>query len=246
MITYLGSSGLMIETGDAILLIDGLVSDNTVFDKQSEEMKSFIDHKLNTFDKKKVMLFTHGHADHYDDDKACRYMREGKADVLIVPGDERFLPKCTAEARVDRNIITMTDEAGRYEAAKREHLTIEWFRTEHLSYKEYDGAWHFSFSIHINGRTYIVLGDADAKSMEFVLKDIQGRVDGLFITPVLLGRPEWIKPVTAGSIERIYIYHLPSESTDRYGYRKLTQLKLREYQRMLPDCKPILKEMIGW
>ncbi|HWQ80312.1 MAG TPA: hypothetical protein VN381_15900 [Anaerovoracaceae bacterium] len=243
-VTYLNNCGIMLESGKILAMIDGITADDNMFDVQSDTLKAFIDKKLRNFNGRKVMLFTHGHKDHYDDLRVLDYIKKNLIDHLVISLDEKLTPNCTSAAITNRNIFTMNcneKESGMIEM--EEGMTVHFYRTRHLPYEWYDGAPHYSVHIGIEDKNYIMIGDTDAEQVEWLLSQCPFRIDGLFINPAVLGKEEWIKPLFDKRIANIYVYHLASEAADRFGYRKFAEKKYDLYRKRLPNLKLLLNGM---
>lgn len=242
-IEYLDLCGILFETESVLLIIDGIRSSENAFSAQPARVGSYIEHRLKSFNGKRVMAFTHAHRDHFDDLSMYQLVESGAVDKAVIPYDEELVVKCCGEAENKDKIILLRERLNEPAEFTIGNVKLSFFKTKHLKFEGYDHILNYCIKVTIGREVYLVFGDSDQEGLKKILNQETGRVEGMFITPVILGKPEWVKPLQSNRIRNIYVYHLVSEKDDQFGYRTFAKAKQALYRDSLPNIKLLLEDM---
>lgn len=94
-ITYLGQAGLYLQLGSTKIIIDPYLSDSV--GKLEPAKTRRVPADLSFFEiEPDILVFTHDHLDHYDEETAGRYLSQEKGFIVLAPGT------CWQKARTHR------------------------------------------------------------------------------------------------------------------------------------------------
>ncbi|MCB6992571.1 hypothetical protein LI177_03600 [bacterium 210820-DFI.6.37] len=242
-IKYLDNCGILIASEQTLLIIDGLRHEKNAFGAQSIRVREYIEKRLKRFEGNCIMAFTHTHLDHFDDSAVYKLIKDDMVDKAIIPRDDELAAQCVEEA-ADNPKITLLK--GRTEGTVTfviNDMTLRFFETKHLKFEGYDHVLNYCIEITVGQERYLVAGDTDQERLKKILDQERHRIDGIFVTPVILGKPKWAEYLKNESIRRIFIYHLPAAEDDRFGYREFAIRQQKRYGRTLPNLNLLLNEM---
>lgn len=240
-IFFIGSSGIMFRCGDYMLMVDGIISDSNWFTRQTESTKRKIKDIFGGFNGKRILSFTHCHPDHYDDESVYEYLTEGSTDVLLVPDDQTYAKKCIAESEVRKEVIVVNDNLKNFNFGP---VTLTYIKTRHVEYGGFENSNHYSILIETDGEKHLISGDIAPEGIEDLISMTGTDISTIFITPVLIGKTEWIKKF--GELlpkTKFFIYHLPDDDMDQYGYKKMTKNKYGVCKEYIGSVVLLLNQM---
>ena len=228
---------------EVLLIIDGIRHDKNDFGMQPIRVREYVEKRLKRFEGKCIMAFTHTHLDHFDDLAVCKLIEQDTIDRAIIPYDNELALKCIEKAETDNRITLLKEEHDEPIEFVIEDLTLKFFRTKHLKFEGYDHVLNYCIKITAGQERYLVFGDTDQEYLKKILDQESYMIDGIFVTPVILGKPKWAECLKNEYITRIFIYHLPTVEDDRFGYREFAIRQQERYRKMLPNLSLLLKEM---
>lgn len=208
-IKYLANCGLYIEYNGIHILVDALTEDQSFFDVLSRDVENtFIDGRDPGY-QVDCLAYTHLHPDHYSEVKTKKFMEGHRSSILMMPG----------EGNISKTIgKTM----------------ISFIKTGHITY---DFPEHYCIDIKGEECGILITADMELDRFDEMMSHIgkdEKRV--LFMNPIFLGKSDWLSKVTGYDFEGIFVYHLPAEEKDEYGYR---QAALQNYKRIEKDFSRI-------
>lgn len=220
-LTYLYNCGVLLSCGEDRILIDGLFGkENNFFDILPDEYEQALLSGKAPFEDITALLFTHCHGDHYSRRLVDQYMQAFPQVQVISPE------------------TVLTGDSGAISCGS---LKIEYSETGHIPTGRDEGR-HYVFGIAAGGRNLVFTGDMDPAKLEDIIQRHGVDADAFFINPaMLLYEMKAPDKTLLQNIENLYVYHLPSEARDLYGYRKATFSSLNRIRthlggiKLLPD-----------
>lgn len=222
--TYLYNCGIVITYRETILLIDGIFEkDNEYFDKMPDPFEQALFYGETPFEKIDALLFTHCHADHYSRTMVERYTAAFPATQVISPE------------------TILMDEQGRIICGDFEITYIE---TGHIPTGIREGK-HYVFEICAGEKRMVLTGDMDPEKLADIIRRFGTDADVFLVNPALLlyemKRPE---ETLLRRIKNLYVYHIPSEARDVYGYRKAALSIMSRVEQHLGKVTLLLDNMM--
>lgn len=234
-IKYLINSGLLIESEQSSILIDGIIEDKNIFDSPAAAEDADIIKGSKDYRGVSALVFTHCHDDHYSWKKAEGYLMRHPSCLLMAPHEAASLSGCP--------LHTMDTGFFEKKSCTIGDMTIEYFRTGHVSADLVGGNDHYALIVKTSGESILVTGDFDiAKFPE--LKGLCKGIDTAFFNPIVLGTDHTIDQLLSMDIARIFIYHIPSQENDRYGYRLAALSNYKKQKSRLHNCSLLLKHYL--
>ena len=200
------NSGLYIRLGDSVIFIDGLHTGRRFgLSDTPAEVLAQAEGDGTAFRYNTLLLFTHCHDDHYDEELAEKFMSRHPGTKLFFPGESRGLE------------VSMTEE-GIY---RFDHgpFTVHAFPTTHQGGKIMQTA-HFSYLVSAGEASLLHCGDARLNDdMVLRIKDLAGDGPGdVFLNVYHLNTEKEQRLIRLLSPCRCLINHLPLPADDENGF----------------------------
>ena len=222
-------------------MIDGILSDSNWFNKQTHSMKEELKRLFSGFKGRRIMAFTHCHPDHYDDDSVYEYLLEGYVDTLLLPNNMEYAEKCIAQACYRSEVTIVKGEKSRYHF---ENPTISFIKTKHVQYAGFENIDHYSVLLTSGDEKHLVLSDMAPENIVYLLDVTGNDINTIFVNPILLGKKKWLKLIAELLPDTdFYIYHLPDDDMDSYGYKKLVQSNFEDYKKYIKSINLLQDRM---
>jgi len=235
-IMFLKNCGLLLSGAHSRIVIDGFNGRSDCFDCLSdEEFADFYEGK-ERFDNVRALIFTHKHSDHFDERRVGKYMEKYRDCSLITPEN------ITVGTGV-RGVAGASGDPGDVFRFTLDDFEISLMDTGH-SGQEYADVLHCSILIKMCGKTVYVAGDSDyaRKGIPTELKNES--VDIAFFNPFYLSTPGGRRQMTEINSKINYIYHLPIDTDDVYGLKRLAQRNAERYEGTLPALSFLPENMV--
>ncbi len=204
-ILYLYNSALLISYGSESILIDGVFEEENIFDKMPDGYEEDLLNRHAPFDNVIALMFTHCHPDHYND-RVVESFRMKYPDIPVI-------------SPVKVNGEYMHSPSGKFAIGPFE---ISYFDTEHI-YVGQEKCPHYVYKVCVGKKEIVVSGDMNPDKLDEIVSRYGNDADAFFINPALLMYEMRMPENTLlKGIRNLYIYHIPTEMNDDYGYRKAT------------------------
>ena len=222
-ILYLYNSGVLLSYGGEAILIDGVFDDRNIFDKMPPGYKGTLLRREIPFDNLNALLFTHCHDDHYDSETVNSFAAEYEEAQIIAP--------------VEGWDVKLTGKQGSFILGSFE---IEYLKTRHIFVGPLT-CDNYVYKITAGSKTAIITGDADPESLNRIINVFGSDADAFLINAATF-LYEMKRPETSilNQIDNLYVYHLPTEANDDYGYRKATVSVMNKAQQYMLNTKYLL------
>lgn len=199
--TYLQNSGLYVQSASANLLIDALYSNDNWFSVMQLPMERAIIEGMAPFQKIDALIYTHQHSDHYDQTKADEFLKRTPNTQLLIG----------------------LDGQEEYQKISFDDLQMEIITTKHLPVPGFPEVPHTSILLELDEKRIFIGADMEFQASKGRAWDLlrEESFAAVFFNPLAMatkGNRELLATIDTGAI---YIYHLPEEQDDRFGYRKL-------------------------
>lgn len=207
------NAGLYLWNGKSGLLIDALHGGKgTGFSDTPDRYIRMMKRKEQFFGQTNDLLFTHVHADHYDEELVKQFFVQNPDSLIYGPGLDR--------SKVQSVLL----EKGIFQIRMRNYIIYS-FSTEHDG-KAYTEEPHCSYLIQ-SGEQYLwVSGDAVLKpALADKVRSISsdGRILAAFVMvyqPESRSGRDFLRKLSA---ENIYLYHLPYREDDIFHYYRMAE-----------------------
>ena len=221
LVRHLANAGVMIE-GSKKIIIDGLCDETGLYRKTDEEDREKIISAIEPFDDIDLMIFTHEHPDHFEEEAVSEFLiRNKKAYALM--NEEAFL-RIEADEDTKRRIIVPEIETLKSLRFDFFGASIEVFSLAHDGGKIFADVVNFATIIEMDGKRILHTGDAAFNESNYSSLDSKGNID-LMIAPFPnVGIPtarknvkNYIDPTLTMAV------HFPIPEHDKYGWAKSTK-----------------------
>ena len=240
-IFFIGSSGLIFQLDNCLVMIDGILSDSNWFIKQTYSRKKEIKRQFSSFKGRRIMIFTHCHPDHYDDDSVCEYVSEGCVDTLLLPYDMKYAEKCISQESSRSEITVVSGEKCSFYF---DNLSIEFIKTAHLQMDGFENAEHYSVLLSSESEKHLISSDMAPDDIIPLIDTVGTDITTFFINPILLGKRKWVKVLAELLPDTdFYIYHLPDDDMDSYGYKKFVKKNFEDYKKYIKSINLLQNQM---
>ena len=220
------NSGLYLYGSDTGILIDAIHAGyKEGYSDMPEKLLSDLYNGKGIFRYADGLLFTHLHPDHYDSDKAGRYIDNHHA--ISVYG-----PHCLQSniQPIRTSAWTGTLRIGNLEIVvmKSVHDGVSDRQTPHVS-----------FLVKVGQERILIPGDADLMAEDGkIAKQLSSeQIDIMFGNYYQIFTERGQNALRIISPERLVIYHLPFPNDDRYEYNEQARLSLKRYPKDLPNVE---------
>lgn len=231
------NSGVIIEHEGVKILVDGLFGEEHLFDPLMQEQKNDIINGLPPYDNIDVLLFTHLHSDHYSKDLVDQWLRDNTKAKVIMPRDSSY-----SINEYQDNIINVEGE--KYNLYwSLGNLKIRGIRTGHIML---DCPDHYCFEVSFKEWAVILTGDMSLDTLAHILDNRMADKCTLFLNPLHIYEV-WNKKIHIEEIlklDKIFIYHLPSEGYDTLNFRKSIEDLWPEINADIPNGELLLSPMM--
>lgn len=124
-------------------------------------------------------------------------------------------------------------------------IQLSYLRTGHITY---DYPQHYCIKAACGGCEFFFGSDMDFEQLSAAADalNLRGRPHlTAFFNPLLLGRTTWAEVAASWMPERVFIYHLPPESSEQCGIRTLALRRAPRINELLPQLE-LLTEPMQW
>lgn len=231
---YLLNSAVLVRYGNKALLIDGIISQDQIFDFYDEQSEKDIFLRRGKFKNLEYLLFTHCHEDHYDSRNLCRFLKENTGIKVILPSNNGLSQEFIKEAKAHgTDFLLLGGEAGELRKAQIGELKIETVKTGHISF---DYPEHYCINLVSQSENILFTADMEMNKLPY-LKDFSKKGKStIFVNHLALLNEDWRQMLKQLEYDRICFYHLPTEKNDNYGYRNLAFQHWNRYKSEFPSA----------
>lgn len=250
---YLANCGILVEAGGHRILIDGLMDGQDSFDDIPPTALKLLMEGCEPYGSIDLLLFTHAHLDHLDLEKTEEFLlRHRKTRVLLPSGAASQLTE------VPKSQITAVSGSGfTFSPYPGEPLQIDFVLTDHISFHCPE---HYCIRLRWGSDALLFTADMDFLQLPFLADRLnvlnreretessppcrEGQATlTVFCNPILLGKEKWAREVSHLQPDHVFIYHIPSESLDQFGYRKMALRRKDRCETILPNLTLLLSPM---
>ena len=227
---YINNCAVLLEIDGMKVLCDGLISDNTPFDKMPKDIEKQIIDGEGEYSDLKGMLFSHCHNDHFSGYKLTRYLERNHGAYVAVPEIARLDWDYLWD--LGANVLRLEGAVGGVRTRDFDGLSFEYMKTAHLTFNYPE---HFIFNLLGKDTNVILTADMDLLNMELLERITRKEHSYLFISNIMLWHKEWREYIDALGFEKVFIYHVPDEGNDVYGYRRKAMRLWERYKDKYPN-----------
>lgn len=225
-VLYLYNSGLLLTYDKEAVLIDGVFGEGNAFDKMPSEYKDALFKKKAPFNSIKMLLFTHCHNDHYDENTAVMFSDRYQDVEIVAPTNGR-----------DNRIPS---KYGKFIVGSFE---IEYLKTRHIDVGPLT-CDNYVYKITAGDRTVVITGDSEPDSIKEIISRFGCDADVFLINAAaFLQEMKDLDNTHLRVISNLYVYHLPSTLNDKYGYRKAILRKMNKAKLHFENIEYLLENM---
>lgn len=233
-IEYLLNSAVLVRYGGKALLIDGIISENQIFDFYDKQTRTDIFLRQGRFEGLKYLLFTHCHEDHYDCKKLCDFLQRNSGIKVIVPCNHSVPKEFIDEVKTQQTeFIIINGEDGQVQRLEIEDLEIEIMKTGHITF---DYPEHYCINIVSQSESILFTADMEMSKLPYLEAFSKKEKSTIFINHLALLNEEWRQMLKQLEYDHICFYHLPTEKNDNYGYRNLAFQHWNRYKSEFPSA----------
>lgn len=245
---YLANCGLRIRAPGLCIMVDALMTGGGSFGQLTPEDRRQLMDGEEPFGRADLLLFTHGHFDHFSPEDTMEYLRLHPQTRVMLPSEQAG----TLSGIESSRIIEMSGAAGAVQLSFPGGPRVDYVRTGHISFA-YPG--HYCVMISTERTSLLFTADMDFHELQplanhFSLRggndapDVwNGRDLLVFFNPILLGRKDWAQEAASWHAAHTYIYHVPPEHLDQYLYRKMALRRFPRYRDLFRSLSLLLEPM---
>ena len=207
------NSGLYFRSGEHTAFFDGLHTGSAfgMSDTPGEVLER-AKRENGFFGGRNLLLFTHLHDDHYDDEKLEQFLR-------FQPESAIFSPESS------RNIQAQRLE-NEHSLLSHGPFTIHAFDTAHQGGAALQAA-HMCYLLQTQGKSFLICGDARlTEELVLRIKALAGDIDAVFVNVYHLNTEKERRLIRLLEPGQCCIYHLPASEDDVKAYRETARAAL--------------------
>lgn len=210
-LTSLCNAGIRIEYAGSSLLVDGICQDFRGFDGLSQPLFEEMLHGSGPYASLSGVFFTHCHPDHFDPQRVELLRRVRPECTFFIPDEKTFSKGCI--------------QCGPF--------SVFYCETPHMP-QDFAQVRHFVLLITAGAETVYIAADAvlDAAMHRSILGDC--RPTYIFVNPVYLAVVETRQLLEALHPQRLFVYHIPSDLSNRNSMRRKAERSVERYCSTLP------------
>lgn len=210
-LTSLCNAGVLMEYAGCSLLVDGIAQDFRGFDGLPQPLFQKMMRGESAFASLGGVFFTHCHPDHFDPVRT-EQLREARPGCQFwIPDEKTFSQGCI--------------QCGPF--------SVCYYETPHMP-QDYAQVRHFVLLVTAGEETVYFAADAllDAGLHRRILRQL--RPDEIFVNPVYLAVAETRQLLEKLQPRQLFVYHIPSDLSDRNRIRRKAQRSVERYRDTLP------------
>ncbi len=214
-ITYLTNCAVLVQWGETKLLVDGIFSGRQPFDIMDEDIEEKILTGKGDYAGIEYILVTHCHNDHYNGSKILRFLENHVGAKALIPVNGKLNEETLAT--LEAKVIRMDEDVEVMRRISFGDLTIEYMRSEHLTYKY---PQHYCINIVTPTTNVLLTADMDLARLGCLPRFTKRENSAVFVNQIVLWHKKWIRQLMDMAYSEVFFYHLPSRERDLLGYRK--------------------------
>ena len=210
-LTSLCNAGIRIEYAGCSLLVDGICQDFRGFDGLSQPLFEEMLHGSGPYASLSGVFFTHCHPDHFDPQRVELLRNVHPECTFFIPDEKTFF-------------------RGRIQCGP---FSVSYYETPHMP-QDFAQVRHFVLLITAGTETVYIAADAvlDAACHRTILEGCQPTY--VFVNPVYLAVEETRQLLEALHPRRLFVYHIPSDLSNRNSMRRKAERSVERYCSTLP------------
>ena len=218
-IEHIANAGVMITSGDRVVLIDAISADNKYYNTTSEK-----DFQLMLASRAEVVLATHGDSDHYSAQRVAEFLNQSPATLFIsTPQAVESLATTVSKDQIETAYLSGIET----KQFTHKDISITAIHFPHVGAKpEVDKFSNYAYLVSINGWNLLHVGDAHI--------DLD-RIDRLELAKLNIDvtlLPAWV-PEGEGGIELVKSLNL-----GKVVFVHLMDKELGTYSRLIEENLP--------
>ncbi|OLS33762.1 MBL fold metallo-hydrolase [Bacillus sp. MRMR6] len=235
-VTYIANAGVLLKLHDKKILIDAFSKKvGPLFMCTSTAIREDMIQGVPPFDGIDLLLITHEHEDHFDEESVGRFIQRNHQTVVI--SNSMVIPRIKNYVQNDMysRLIELNTKLHHSESICVNGIAIEAISLIHDG-KEYEDIRNLAYLIR-HGKTILHLGDAAPVKENYIsLKFKQQGIDLLIANFPYINR-YWGRKIIMDKIKpkKLAIVHLPEQEKDIYGWINATK---KSYERIAMEFIP--------
>lgn len=228
---YITNCAVLIQCGTVVFLVDGIFSGRQPFDVMAPETERALLCREGRFKNLQHILVTHCHNDHYNGSKILRFLERRPGSSLVVPANARLDQNRLVAS--DARVIFMKGEVGELHRIFLDEVTIEYMKTEHLTYRYPE---HYCINIAASDANVLLTADMELDRLGLLERFTKRTHSAIFVNQICLWHKRWQLALNDLGYSHIYFYHLPSEERDEMGYRRRALIYWDKHRKKFPNA----------
>lgn len=163
-ISYIGNMGVLLESKDQTVLIDGFHEKYKAAYEfpSSEVVNSLIDGKYQEFTQLELSLFTHAHRDHFSPRLTLNYLKSNPESIVVGPEQVRGeLEKSNDYSDSLLEQVRMIKSDNEIHTIQHEGILVKSINCGHTYQAKHRAIQNLSYLVDINGYKILHVGDAE-------------------------------------------------------------------------------------
>jgi L-ascorbate metabolism protein UlaG (beta-lactamase superfamily) len=247
-IVFIANGGLLIQSPQAKVLIDGIFQLKTIKEKKhsmhqldaddifSTIPEDILDRIINgreEFGDIDALLFTHFHKDHFNREKTIECLRKNPVGKIFMPEGMVSVKNQAAESGTE--VVILNLPFGVTEQKMVKDMRIQYFRAAH-SGAQYSQVEHYCFLISVGDTHIYISADADfTKLYQHTMLESEEVTVGFF-NPLCFHAQSGRELIKRINPKRVIMYHVPLATEDKYAFRERSEKVVNHFRDRLPPC----------
>ena len=168
-ITYLANEGVLIESSNIMIMLDGLFRHGVAYGYEripNDEWKK-LESAVAPYNKETILLVSHPHADHFNAKSVALHLKNNSKSKLyssaqVIEAVSEYLEK----KHIDSQLVEVTPELKKSESIQFNKWSIDFLRLRHGTTRNYK-IHNLGHVININGTKILHIGDAEMSDENF-------------------------------------------------------------------------------
>ncbi len=244
-VLYIANSGVIIQTKDKKVLIDGVHTERCkpYYSVSNDVLEKMVlnEAPYNNID---IILFTHHHPDHFNAEMTVEILKRNKHTQLIGP---KLVMDKIRGTNIYNSILDSqlrSVELPRYSNIELRIKDIP-FQIINLAHdgEIYSGVDNYAYMFEMKNKVVLHLGDAQPSLFNFESAELilENAVDYLFIPFPFIGLAEGREVIKRIAPKKLFVTHLPDKQYDTTNWLLKTYKVYKKYQSQLPNTELLTK-----
>lgn len=212
VISYIANEGVLLDTQDKKVVIDGMFRHLRGYPRPSEAVRADIENARGAFAAVHLVLATHYHADHFDAVTVGAHLAANPKATLVAPRQviEALASGLAGNSQYASRVLEVTPDFGQRRNLRVANIGLSVLRLHH------GDTMNVGFLLTIDGKRVLHVGDSDGTVANFDAFDLQKEGIDIALVPYWYALDAESRSVIREHIapRQVIFFHIPEDHPD--------------------------------